>query len=119
MLISDAWQDLTSRQRDVYLAAKMQFFGARSRPANDYPELEELQGYKGKECFYLNHRFLTKVYRIYPESNRRDLYKDIKALIEHGFIEEVIHGDAKGGNYHRSIYKYSDKWQEWERLKVE
>ena len=115
MLMSAAWQDLTSRQRDLYLIAKTQFFAARSRPAKDYPEIDNLQGYNGRECFYLNKRLVTKVYKIYPESNDRDLVADRKALVEHGFIELVLQGESNKGRHFRSIYKYSDKWKEWKR----
>ena len=110
MLISPAFMDLSARQRMLYIYAKSQYFGARSRPKNDYKDIEEYQKDGGRKYFYLNHYLLSEVYGLYPKSNTRDLYKDINVLIEHGFIEQVSNGRA---NQKRSIYKYSEKWKLW------
>lgn len=114
MLISDAFIDLTPRQRCLYLYAKAQFYSARSRPGDDYKDIEELQEYDRKRYFYLNHRLLSDVFGLYPKTNHRDLYKDIQALIQHGFIELYSGGgNVEHGNHMRAIYRYSDGWKDW------
>lgn len=110
MLISPAFIDLSARQRMLYIYAKTQYFGARSRPRNDYKEIEEYQEDGGRKYFYLNHYLLSEVFGLYPKSNTRDLYRDIQKLCENGFIEQVANGRA---NQKRSIYRYSDKWKKW------
>lgn len=112
MLISPAFKDLTARQRILYVYAKTQYFGARSRPKSDFPDIEEYKRDNGRKYFYLNHFLMSDVFGLYPKSNTRDLYVDIKALIEHGFIEQVSNGKI---NQKRSIYTYCDKWKEWKK----
>ncbi len=111
MLISPAFKDLTARQRMLYVYAKTQYFGAKSRPKNDFPDIEEYKADSGRKYFYLNHFLLSNVFGLYPKSNTRDLYADIDSLIEHGFIKKVSDGRA---NQQRSIYTYSTKWKEWQ-----
>lgn len=108
MLISEAFKDLTARQRMLYVYAKSQFYAAHSRPATDFKDIEAFQVQGGKMYFYLNHRLLSDVYGLYSKGNHR-LYTDIEALISHGFIERY----SSGVNHMRSIYYYSDKWKEW------
>lgn len=110
MLTSPAFKDLTAKQRMLYIYAKTQFYGARSRPKDDYKDIEEYQKDGGRKYFYLNHKMITEVFALYPKSNTRDLYTDIQVLIEHGFIEQVSNGRI---NQKRSIYTYSTKWKEW------
>ncbi len=100
MIISPAFKDLTARQRMLYVYAKSQFFGALSRPANDFKDeygntLEKFQQYQGRECFYLNHKLMSEVFGLYPKTNHRDLYFDIEALIQRGFIERVTGQEQK------------------------
>ena len=113
MMISDAFRDLTARQRMLYVYAKSQFYGARSRPCNDYKDIDVFKEYNGSRYFYLNHRLLSDVFGLYPKDNHRDLYKDIKALIEHGFIEKYSGGRS---NRSRAIYRYSEWWKDWEKV---
>lgn len=112
MLISPAFKDLTPRQRMLYIYAKTQYFGAKSRPKSDYPDIEEYKTDNGRKYFYLNHFLLSNVFGLYPKSNTRDLYADTNKLIEHGFIKQVSNGKI---NQKRSIYTYSDEWKEWEK----
>ena len=112
MLISPAFKDLTPRQRMLYIYAKTQYFGAKSRPKSDYPDIEEYKTDNGRKYFYLNHFLLSNVFGLYPKSNTRDLYADTNKLIEHGFIKQVSNGKI---NQKRSIFTYSDEWKEWEK----
>lgn len=112
MMISAAFKDLTARQRMLYIYAKSQFYGARSRPCNDFKDIETFKEYNGARYFYLNHRLLSDVYSLYPKSNHRDLYADIEALINHGFIEKYSGGKS---NHARAIYRYSEAWKDWKK----
>lgn len=116
MLISPAFKDLTARQRMLYLYAKAQFYSARSRPRDDFKEIPEFKEWEGRKYFYLNQRLMCDIYGLYTKGNT-NLYKDIAALISHGFIERYTQGGrtGKGGNHMRSIYTYSEKWKEWEQ----
>lgn len=119
MMTSPAFKDLTARQRMLYIYAKSQFWAARSRPSKDFKEVQEFQEVEGRLCFYLNHALLSEVYSLYPKSNHRDLYKDIQALIEHGFIERVTNTtgkDVSENNHMRNIYRYSDGWKSWGKM---
>jgi len=106
MLQSKAFKDLTTKQRELYVYAKGQRYG-KKKPGKDYKDYPEFQG---DELFYLNFG-LVKAYGIYTEGNKGEFYKNIKALVEHGFIEVVSSG-AK--THSKSIYRYSDRWQTWE-----
>lgn len=118
MLISDAFQDLTARQRMLYVYSKAQFYGARSRPCDDFKEIPEFQEWQGRKYFYLNRKLMSDIYGLYEKGSRK-LYADIDALIGHGFIERYSQGgnvkqdDGYHGNHMRSIYFYSDKWKDW------
>ena len=78
MLVSPAFKDLTARQRMLYIYAKSQFYGARDRPCNTYPDVEEYQQHRGMMHFYLNHNLLSGVFGLYSKDNHRCLYNDIK-----------------------------------------
>lgn len=114
MMISGAFKDLTARQRMLYVYAKSQFYGARSRPCNDFRDIPEFKEYKGQKYFYLNHRLLTDVYGLYPKNNHRDLYKDIAELVKHGFMEYYTEPKAVNkSNHMRTIFRYSEAWKDW------
>lgn len=127
MLISPAFKDLTTRQRMLYIYAKSQFFGAVSRPSDDFKgedgkPLEKFRRYEGKECFYLNHKLMSEVFELYPKTNHRDLYFDIEALVQRGFIERVTGVERKQTtetNHMRNIYKYSERWKEIDETDLE
>lgn len=115
MMVSEAFKDLTARQRMLYIYAKAQFYGARSRPCRDFPDITDFHEYNGQRYFYLNHRLLSDVYGLYPKSNHRDLYKDIEELVKHGFIEYYTEPKAVNkSNHMRTIYRYSEAWKEWQ-----
>ena len=105
MVLSGAFQDLTDRQRMLYVICKMQRYGKR-KPSFDYKDVEE---YRSEACFYLNWRDVLQ-YGIYKETCSANFYKDMKALIDHGLIMRI----ASGKSAHRNtVYEYSDKWQAW------
>jgi len=94
MLHSRKWQQLTARQKMLYLYMKMQYYGAKAideQPAG---------------AFYFNRAMWEQTYRIYKNPNY--FYEDRNALIENGFIEFVERGKRTRT---KNIYIFSDKWQ--------
>ncbi len=105
MLSHPAFKDLKPRQRLLYMYAKSQYRGMvdRTQFEKDYPE------YKGKpEYIYLNYKLMIEVFEVYGKNNRAEMYKDLKVLVEHGFIVPV-----KRENNQRTIYKFIAEWQNW------
>ena len=118
MLTSAAYCDLTARQRQLYLIAKAQFFGAVSRPAKDYPDIEQYQLYQGRGYFYLNHALVSDVFKLYPKSDHKAFYRDVKELESHGFIERVSNTDRQTvdkTNKQRTIFRYTESWKDWKQ----
>ena len=51
-------------------------------------------------------KWLNK-YKLYTVQNQNQFYKDIKALIDKGFIKLVASGKK---NHTKNIYDFSEKW---------
>lgn len=107
MLLSPAFMDLSKKQKLLYVYMKAQYYGTR-KPGKDFPEVEQLQG---ETLFYFN-MALAEKYGIYTRINHKEFYADIKVIEKHGFIETVSNGSSTKS---RSIYKFSDHWQTWEK----
>ena len=104
MLQSPAFKSLTSKQKVLYLYCKGQYYGKR-KPRKDY----EKQGlYQEDTYFYFNWQ-LALDYGLYTEKSHSSLYHDMEALEKKGFIEKAKSGK---GHKEKTIYKFSDKWQE-------
>lgn len=104
MLQSKAFKSLKPRQQVLYLYCKAQYYG-KKKPRKDF----EKQGvYQSDTYFYFNWQ-LAIDYELYTEKSWASLYHDMAALEKNGFIEKV-----KSGKEHKekTIYKFSDKWQE-------
>ena len=102
MLLNPLYQNLLPRQHDLYTVCKAQYYGKR-KPRRDYPEIEEFQS---DECFYLNWGLVQR-YGIYSPSMQADFREDMKALIDHGFIDIVASGKA---HRTKTVYRFSDRW---------
>ena len=104
MILSPAWLDLTPKQKELYQVCKLQMYAQKRRP-----KLEEIDGADVRTtAFYMNrHLWMTK-YQIYKPGNEKAFYRDMEALIDHGFIKCVSSGAY---NKEKSIYDYSDKWR--------
>ena len=98
MLLSDAWRDLSAQQQRLYIYCKAQLYAEKTKPNND------------PLSFTMNQSKWSCLYRLYDRSNAKGFYRDMSALIAHGFIVCVESG-AK--NHIKSIYRYSDMWQKW------
>ena len=106
MLYSNAFMKLTDRQKVLYLIAKSQFYGARKPKADK--EYQEMGLFQGEEYFYLNWAAI-KPMGIYKPTMASNFYKDMRALINYGFIERVASGKQQ---HKKTIYKFSDKWHD-------
>lgn len=133
MMLSEAHRDLSPRQRELLTVAYSQFFGARSRPCLDFPEVEMFGECRGNKFIYLNKKLLVDVFGLYSENNNSSMYKDIEALVSHGFLDRLTpkkDGQKKDGQrpnitidengqmkFSRSIFSFSDKWKVWKPKK--
>ncbi len=106
MLQSKAFKALTLKQQVLYLYCKAQYYGKR-KPKKDY----EKQGlYQDDSYFYFNWQ-LALDYDLYTEKSHSRFYKDMKALMQNGFIELAKSGK---GHKEKNVYKFTDKWTEFE-----
>lgn len=104
MLVSEAFRDLTDRQKLLYILCKDQYYGKR-KPKQDYRKDGFFQE---DDNFYMSWRTIQG-YGLYTKTSSKNFYADMKELQEHGFIECV----SKGKGKHKSIYQYSAKWRKW------
>ena len=116
MRFSQAWHNLTYKQRDLYSVMKgLQFSETKHR--------SELITEKEKSMFVkeelsrinISLRFTfcqpkwCNLYGLYSPNGRKELTKDIQALIDNGFIKIIQNGKNIWG---ANIYEYSDNWRE-------
>lgn len=106
MLLSEAFMDLTSKQKILYIYCKAQFYG-KKKPKGE-KEFKDLGLFQDEEYFYFPLRTATS-YGLYNESTHANFYRDMQVLVEHGFIERASPGRFK----QKSIYRYSDGWKTW------
>ena len=97
MLVSPAWLDLTNSQRILYLVCKDQYY-------HDKKFTQE------SAQFTMNQEKWKHHYKLYNEGNEKGFYRDMNALIEHGFIVCVTSGK---NTRTKSVYGYSDQWRYW------
>lgn len=105
MLLSDAFLDLTNRQKLLYVVCKSQFYGHR-KPSQDFPDVEQVAG---DDCFYLNLGAVVR-YGLYTRNMRGKFYADLKILEAHGFIKTVSSGRSTKS---KSIYRFTPDWKYW------
>ena len=98
MLLSTAWQDLSASAQCLYVVCKAQYYAEKSKP-NDDPL-----------CFTMSQAKWSGLYKLYKKSNAKGFYRDMAALIEHGFISCVESGACTRT---KSIYRFSAKWRDY------
>lgn len=104
MLKSDAWKQLSSNQKVLYITCKIQGFKRNDKASFD-------EQYRGNPRYFTMNRYkYTKVYALYNSNNQKGFHRDMDALIEHGFIECVISGRATRS---KSLYRFSEKWKKY------
>lgn len=107
MMLHPAYLDLTAQQRNLYLIAKYQYHNAPDMPCK-HNENDLYKGRTGKRYIYLN-RKLAEVFHVYSDGkNNKSFYRDITALVEHGFIVPI-----ERENNQRTIYLLSDEWKNY------
>ena len=98
MLLSEAWKGLSAKQQVLYVYCKAQYYAEKKKP--DGNEL----------CFTMSKSKVRDLYGIYSGGNMAAFYRDIAALIDHGFIRCV---DCGAFTRTKSIYRFSDSWQKY------
>lgn len=102
MLQSDAYKDLSNNAKVLYTYMKLQQYGAK--------KIENMP----TDCFYFNKAMYIKGnangYELY--ANGKQFQRDLKQLIDNGFIELVENG---WNTRTKNIYKFSGKWQQYKR----
>lgn len=106
---SKAFKSLSKRQIWLLLLCKRQMYSG-NKPINDYQAFNQ-SGKIHDDDFYLNWALVTKSEdAIYKETESTPFRRDIKALIEKGFIECVESGRA---TKKRNVYRMSPDWKFW------
>ena len=108
LLKSPAFQDLSNKQKVLYVTCLSQMYGKR-KPCRDYPDVKEFQR---PEVFYFN-KAIAVSYGLYSDKDT-SLYKDMNVLISHGFIEKLLDGKV---TYKKNVYCFSAKWKTWGKNK--
>lgn len=104
MLMSQSWQNLTKNQQLLYVYCKAQYYAEHNTPK---PKIKKLSEIEFSECFTMNKSKWCKLYHLYKDGNQNGFIRDMRALMENGFIEVVENGRTTRT---KSIYKFSDKW---------
>lgn len=107
MLKSEAFKDLTSKEKVVYVCMKLQTVGTK-KPRNDYPNIPDLQY---EECIYFP-LSLAEEFGLYSRNSRKEFYSTIESLESHGFIKKISSGR---NTRQKSIYKLSSDWIRWKK----
>jgi hypothetical protein len=95
MLLSKAWRDLSPQQQRLYLYCKAQYYAEKRKPLGD------------SLCFTMNQSKWSSLYGLYERSNARGFYRDMAALMDHGFVECLVSGRATRT---KNIYRFSSAW---------
>ena len=96
MLLSKAWQSLTSKQQILYIYCKAQYYAEKKKPQSN------------QEYFTFNQSKWNSLYGLYTLSNKRMFYRDMEQLILKGFIKCIESGK---NTRTKSVYAFSNKWK--------
>lgn len=107
MLMSNAWNNLSKNARVLYLYCKAQYYAEKRKPTTQTSNLQVQQS--DRTYFTMNKSKWCELYGLYKEGNARNFTKDMKELIDNGFVELVENGRLTRT---KSVYKLSDKWQD-------
>jgi len=99
LLDSDAFHDLTARQKMLYVYSVRESHG-RAAAENGADE----------RLFYMNKALRSERHHLYATSDKRGFERDMAALIEHGLVDCVISGYK---NRERNLYRLSARWHNW------
>lgn len=104
MLMSENWRKLTKNQQLLYVYCKAQYYAEKRKPK---PKLAQLSEEESCQCFTMNKSKWCSLYHIYKDGNQNGFIKDMKALIQYGFIDLIENGR---NSRTKSIYKFSNRW---------
>ena len=106
MLLSPAMKDLSSKQFELYVCAKSEYYGASAHDKDGFED----EYRNDPRYFTMNFGKFKKtgLYGMY--TNKESFYKDIASLINHGFIDCEIDGYSTRS---KSLFKFSDRWKLW------
>lgn len=112
MLESDAFKDLSARQKILYVYAKSRRYGQTTKQKEElFSQFPGIQmPVDVEEYFSMTRGNAVYDWGLYSRYHVELFYRDVEELILHGFIKCVACG-AVGKK--KSIYKYSDKWRLW------
>lgn len=105
MLMSNSWKNLTKNQQILYIYCKAQYYAEKRKPK---PHITQLNDEDLAQCFTMSKSKWCTLYGIYKDGNQNGFIKDIKALINNGFIDLIENGK---NTRTKSIYKLSSRWQ--------
>ena len=103
MLDSPAFKSMNKSQQLLYVYCKAQYYGKR-KPSKDHKDLEQEQ-----DIFYFNWGKALE-YGLYTPTSSRNFYRDLKVLVEHGFIKRIYSGQ---GHKEKNVYQFASGWQKW------
>ena len=83
------------QQQRLYLYCKAQYYAEKRKPLGD------------SLCFTMNQSKWSSLYGLYERSNARGFYRDMTALMDHGFVERLVSGRATRT---KNIYRFSSAW---------
>ena len=98
MLMSPAYRALTPRQQQLYTYCKVQYYAEKKKPDDN-----QLR-------FTMNRSKYVTLYGLYDDNNRAAFYRDMDALIAHGFVKCVNSGK---NTRTKTIYEFSSMWQNY------
>lgn len=98
MLISPAWKDLSPNQKVLYSVCKSQYYAEKIKPLDE------------DTCFTMPPTKWADKYGLYSPNNGASFYRDMSALIEHGFVRCLQCGKATRT---KTVYQFSDKWRSY------
>lgn len=99
MLMSPAWKDLTPKQQQLYVYCKAQKYAEKSKT-------------HGEESYTMNRSKWCSLYELYAINNAKGFYRDMEALITHGFVDCV---ECGANTRTKSIYKLSSRWHNYDK----
>lgn len=111
MLMSQAWHDLSLKQKELYIYCKAQYYGEK-KSESEHKTNNEIQKEINSNLsirFTMNKSKWCEIYHIYSSNAQRHFYADMKTLVEKGFIRMVENGKQSRT---KNIYEFSDKWRE-------
>lgn len=99
MLRSPAWIDLKPTAQVLYLVCKSQYYAEKKKPI-----------ISDRRSFTMNQGKWADSYKLYRKDNAKAFYRDMAALIEHGFIDCIESG---ANTRTKSIYQFSSRWHDY------